>query len=414
MNTRLSRLVATTCTTLLTGTIVTGNVFAQQPADDAAKLAAACNAFATTLHAQLANGAEPTCSPASISIALLMLLPAARGNTEAELTALLELPDGLRGDRLHAAASELLSRSGLVVGREDRRGKRLLRISNDLWVHEDYELVPAYADVLRGSFSAAVQRIDFEQCEAARQRINDHIAKATNDRIRDLIPAGLIVPTTRVILTNALWFKAAWKHPFWKEATKPRPFTLADGAKVDVPTMHLAKPLAYSESDDWQCVALPFEDTAIRCEIVLPREGVPLATAEAAMLSGDCLGTLRAETVRVALPRFRVAARHGLKSALQALGLRDAFSPGAADFSGMSPKNDLFLSDVVHRTWIDVDENGAEAAAATAAVLEAKSARPGEPKDFIANRPFGFVLRDADTGLILFVGRVSDPRTQQD
>jgi serpin B len=181
-----------------------------------------------------------------------------------------------------------------------------------------------------------------------------------------------------------------------------------------VATMHLAKPLAYSESDDWQCVALPFEDTAIRCEIVLPREGVPLATAEAAMLSGDCLGTLRAETVRVALPRFRVAARHGLKSALQALGLRDAFSPGAADFSGMSPKNDLFLSDVVHRTWIDVDENGAEAAAATAAVLEAKSARPGEPKDFIANRPFGFVLRDADTGLILFVGRVSDPRTQQD
>jgi serpin B len=397
-----------------TAPLTTMRVTAQKPTD-AQRLVAACNQFAADLHGKLAPSDKPTCSPGSISIALLMLLPGARGNTAIELANVLHLPEDLRGERMAAAATALLEQTGVLGGKPGSDAEPgLLCITNDIWVQTGYELLPSYVDLVRRSFGAGSYTVDFAQSEAARERINSYIAKATNDRVKDLLPADLITPNTRVVLTNALWFKGPWEHPFRKENTKPAPFTLAGGDKVDVPTMQVAEHFAYAETDAWQCLAMPFDKGAVQCEIMLPRAGVALADAEAALLAGKYVEALRGERVQVRLPRFRVAAAHRLKEPLMALGMRDAFSDGAADFSGMDPKNDLVVTNVVHQTWIQVDEDGAEAAAATAVILRKRGGAPhGEPKVFTADRPFAFVLRDRDTGLILFVGRVTDPRPQQ-
>lgn len=402
--------LAIVCTAAMT----TAEAAAQKPTD-AERLVVACNQFAADLHGQLASSDRPTCSPGSISIALLMLLPGASGNTAVEIANMLHLPEDLRGERMAAAATALLEQTGVLGGKpgsDEAPGS--LCITNDIWVQTGYELLPSYVDVVRRSFGAGSYTVDFAQSEAARERINSYVAKVTNDRIKDLIPADLITPNTRVVLTNALWFKAPWEHPFRKENTKPAPFTLASGDKVDVPTMQVAELFAYAETDAWQCLAMPFAKGEIQCEIMLPRPGVALADAESALFAGKYVAALRGEHVQIRLPRFRVAAAHRLKDPLIALGMRDAFSDGAADFSGMDPRKDLVVTNVVHQTWIQVDEDGAEAAAATAVILRKRGGAPhGEPKVFTADRPFAFVLRDRNTGLILFVGRVTDPRPQQ-
>ncbi len=390
---------------------------AQKPPGDAQRLATACNQFAADLHGKLAASGSPTCSPASIAIALLMLLPGARGDTAKEIATVLHLPEDLRGERMHRAARDLLQGVGLMQNGSPNRDvpPSPLVITNDLWVQQGFAVVPAYRDLLRSSFAAAQRDVDFAaDAEVARQTINAHIAKATNDRIRDLLQPGMILPGTRVVLTNALWFKAAWEHTFWNKNTKDAPFTLADDSVVQVPTMRQTQVFGYADSDDWQVLMLPFASSGIVCEIVLPREGKPLATAEQALLGWTYRPTVQFERVDVELPRFQVAAAHRLSDALMALGLHAAFDGDRADFTGITTKEPLVIENVVHQTWIQVDEEGAEAAAATATVLKAGSAMPqGEPKLFHADRPFAFGLRDRQTGLLLFVGRVSDPRSKQ-
>ncbi|MBX3462732.1 MAG: TIGR01777 family oxidoreductase [Planctomycetes bacterium] len=384
---------------------------AQTPPDDQ-RLAAACNQFAAALYAQLGATASPTCSPGSIAIALLMLLPGARGETADELAVALRLPDDLRGERLATAAHALLTQLGLTPDGRRRTETPTLVVTNDLWVQQGHALVPAYVQLLRDHFAAAPQLVDFaHDTDGARRRINDHIAKATNDRIRDLLSADAVPPTTRVVLTNALWFKAAWLEPFPKAETKDRPFQLADGKAVTVPTMRHVRDHAYAEHADWQALSMAFATGGIVCDILLPRDGLPLARAEAALLAGEHLAQLRTARVSVELPRFGTSAQHSLKAALAGLGVRAAFVLGRADFTAMDPSGELFVGDVVHKVWVQVDEAGAEAAAATAVVMRAGSAMvPAEPKTFRVDRPFAFGLRDRQTGLLLFVGRVTDPR----
>lgn len=390
---------------------------AQHTPSDNKRLATACNQFAADLHAQLGTAQAPTCSPGSIAIALLMLLPGARGETATELEKVLHLPADLRGPRLSAAARALLQQVGLLREGSPRRNQRPspLVITNDLWVQKGLPVVPGYADLLRTSFAAAERDIDFAaDAEAARAAINAHIAKATNDRIRDLLEPGMILPQTRVVLTNALWFKAAWEHQFAKSGTEDRPFTLASGEAVQVPTMRQTQFFGYAESDAWQVLTMPFAVGGIECEVVVPRPGATLAAAERALLGRAYGEAIAYERVNVELPRFRVAASHRLAGPLAALGLQAAFDSARADFTGIVTGEPLVIDDVVHQTWIQVDEEGAEAAAATATVLKAGAAMPqGEPKQFRADRPFAFGLRDRTTGLLLFVGRVADPRARQ-
>lgn len=388
---------------------------AQTPPTDAQRLASACNEFAADLHRQLARSGPPTCSPGSIAIALLMLLPGAGGTTADEIATVLHLPEDLRGTAMQRAAKTLLQETGLLRGSAQRENETPLVITNDLWVQQGFELVPAYTQVLRDSFAAASRRVDFARdAEAARATINAAVAEATNQRIRELVPPGFVTDLTRVVLTNALWFRAGWQHAFPASSTADLPFALGDGTRVTVPTMRQTGHFGYAENDAWQALSLPFATGDIEFEVVVPRDGHDLADAERALLRRS-YGTLRGESVDVELPRFAVRAAPKLRETLEALGMRAAFDAGRADFSAMDPDDRIVVDEVVHETWIRVDEAGCEAAAATAVVLKERGvAVPREPKAFRADRPFAFGLRDRSTGLLLFVARVDDPRGAAD
>lgn len=382
---------------------------AQTTPPDAKLLAAACNQFAVDLHGRLAAKGAPTASPGSIALALLMVVPGARGDTEKELIAVLRLPDELRGDRLHRAAKDLIA--GLAIAPKGKGEPAQLRIVNDLWAQSGYPILPDYSGLLRSSYGAAAHDVPFAtDPDGARRKINAHIADATNQRIPELLTPDLVSRDTCVVLTNAIWLKAAWQNAFPEGRTKPATFTLGSGAAVEVPTMHTGETFAYAETDAWQCVVLPFAGCDVVAEFVLPRPGKALADAERALLAGEHEKLLAAEHVQVALPKFRTTGSHRLREVLMALGLRAAFASGA-DFTGITARRELIIDDVVHQTWIQVDEAGAEAAAATAVVMKRGSAAgPGKQKVFAADRPFAFTLRDRGTGLVLFVARVEDPR----
>ncbi len=379
----------------------------QQPMQDARLLAASLNRFAVKLHEQLAKTGPATCSPASVGIALLMVLPGARGETAAELEKCLELPADLRGERLHLAVRELL-RGLRDVGADPDKAQ--LRIVDELWAQANYELVPVYIRTLKEDFASEAHAVDFVgDPQAAREQINTAIAKATNQRIPELIPADLIDKDTRLVLTNALWLKSPWLHPFSERATAAAGFTLASGKSIEVPTMHVTEQFGYAENARWQAVRLPFANAALVCDVLLPAAGVSLDAAQQEVIAGAYLTGLSPTAVHVALPRFKVAAAQRLREALGAMGMQAAFDGMRADFTGMRTTRDLVVSEVVHQTWIEVDEKGAEAAAATAVVMKLWGAPARDPKQFRADRPFVFVIRHEPTGLVLFAGRVDDP-----
>ncbi len=401
-------------TTISAFLLASASLFAQDPnpvTADAQLLATACNRFGAALHAQLQPGGNPTASPASIALALLLLEPGARGTTHDELVQVLQLPKELRGKRLHDAVHALLRASSLVSEGQPDADAPTLRLANDLWNQKGQPLVADYVQVLTQSLLAGQHDVDFaSDPDAARQQINAHIAKVTNDRIRDLLPKDLVDASTALVLTNALWLKGAWLHPFAKARTSDAPFRLTPKETVPVPTMHATEEFAFAETAQWQAVALPFAGGTLQAEFVVPKDGAELAAVERMALAGEHMGAMQHERVHVQLPRFRTASRHRLKQPLQALGLRAAFGDGEVDFRGIEPSNKLVVADVVHQTWVQCDEDGVEAAAATAVVMKRTSAPAGEPKQFVADRPFAFVLRDVRTGLVLFAGRVADPR----
>lgn len=405
-------------TTISAFLLASASLFAQDPApvtDDAQLLATACNRFGAALHAQLQPGGNPTASPASIALALLLLEPGARGATHDELVRVLQLPKELRGKRLHDAVHALLRASALVSEGKPDVDAPALRLANDLWNQQGQPLVPDYVRVLTQSLLAGQHDVDFaSDPEAARQRINAHIAKATNDRIRELLPKDLIDASTALVLTNALWLKGAWLHPFAKGRTGDAPFRLTPKETVPVPTMHVTEEFAFAETAQWQAVALPFAGGTLQAEFVVPKDGAELAAVERAAVAGEHLAAMQHDRVHVQLPRFRTASMHRLKQPLQALGLRAAFGDGEVDFRGIEPSNKLVVAEVVHQTWVQCDEDGVEAAAATAVVMKRTAAPAGDPKAFVADRPFAFVLRDVRTGLVLFTGRVTDPRSGAD
>lgn len=386
---------------------------AQSVPPDVRLLADAYNQFAVDLHGKLAaNGAAANASPASIALALSMLLLGARGETERELLTALHLPEELRGARLHAAVDGLDESLGVArKGRHDQDGPRL-RIANDLWTQTGYPLVPEYGRLLDQYYHAGLHSLSFRGDPAgARKRINEHIATQTNQRIRDLLSEQTITAATRVVLTNALWLQAPWAHEFPVKDTRPQPFTDSAGQRADVPTMHVTESFDYAETADWQWVALPFQGGQLVCELMLPQPGKPAASAMPGLLAGAGASAANPQLVHVQMPQFRVRGAYRLREALVALGLASAFDAGKADFGGISTQHDLVVDDVVHQTWVQAAETGVEAAAATAVVLKDLGAKvPANAKHFVADRPFAFVLRHRPSGLVLFVGRVDDAR----
>ena len=349
-------------------------------------------------------------SPHSISLALAMTYAGARGETEQQMADALDFI--LPPDRLHPAFNSLdleLSLRGEGAKGKDGEGFRL-NIVNAIWGQKDYEFLSEFLDLLAENYGAGLRILDFARApEESRITINNWVSDQTEGRIEDLIPQGLIDVLTRLVLTNAIYFNAAWQYPFQEDVTQDGPFYLLDGGEVTVPMMRQTESLGYAEGDGYQAVELPYDGSELSMAILLPAPGQFEAfedRLDAQQVDG-IIGRLEQRQVALTMPKFEFESDFSLGETLAAMGMPVAFS-GSADFSGMTGNRDLFIADVIHRAFVSVDEAGTEAAAATAVMME-MSAPPEEPVEVTVNRSFIFLIRDIETGTILFIGRVVNP-----
>lgn len=366
-------------------------------------------------HALAANDGNLFYSPYSISSALSMVYAGAKGDTETQMADTLQFR--LSQDALHPAFNSLdlaLASRGQDAEGKDGEGFRL-NVVNAVWGQHDYEFLDTFLDVLAESYGAGVRPIDFQAApEEARSVINDWIADRTDDRVKDLIPPGLIHSLTRMVLTNAVYFNAAWEYPFHAALTQDQAFYLLDGGAIDVPMMNTEDELGYAYVDGYQVLDLPYDGGELSMTIMLPDRG-RFREFEASLdaeLARQAVESLESRYVDLRMPKFEFESQFRLGEQLKAMGMNKAFESSASDFSGMDGNSCiagddpcLYMEDVVHKAFVSVDEDGTEAAAATAVLMRIESAR-SQPIDVTVDRPFIFMIRDRATDAILFIGRV--------
>jgi serpin B len=349
-------------------------------------------------------------SPYSISLALAMTYAGARGETEEQMADTLHY--GLGQDRLHPAFNsldmELASRGEGAEGKDDE-GFRL-NIVNAIWGQKDYEFLTDFLDTLAQNYGAGLRVLDFIGApEESRVTINDWVSDQTEGRIEDLIPQGMINTLTRLVLTNAIYFNAAWMFQFNEDATIDGVFHLISGDEVTAPMMRQTESFGYTEGDDYQAVELPYDGGELSMVILLPDSG-EFSGFESSLdfekLQG-IIDDISYQEIALTMPKFEFESSFDLKQTLSEMGMANAFSD-SADFSGMTGKRELFIAEVVHKAFVAVDEAGTEAAAATAVVMPT-SAVPEEPVPVKIDRPFIFLIRDIETGALIFVGRIVNP-----
>ncbi len=349
-------------------------------------------------------------SPYSLSVALAMTYAGARGETEQQMAEALSFY--LSHDRLHPAFNyleqELASRGEGAEGK-DEEGFRL-NIVNDIWGQRDFTFLASFLDTMAENYGAGLRILDFINApEAARIAINNYISEQTEEKIKDLIPEGVIDPMTRLVLTNAIYFNAAWLYPFSEEMTSDGIFHLLDGGEVTVPMMHQGESLGYTEGDNYQAVELKYDGEELSMVILLPESG-QFENFEMSLdveLLNDIIDNLENQHVELTLPKWEYESSFMMKETLQAMGMPIAFT-NAADFSGMTGKRDLYIADVIHKSFVSVDEAGTEAAAASAVIMKL-TAMPTDVAVVTVDRPFIFLIRDIETGAVLFFGRVVNP-----
>jgi serpin B len=364
------------------------------------------NVFALDLYSRLrAEKGNLFFSPYSISSALAMTYAGARGQTAEQMATTLHF--SLPPDRLHPAFGDLMAQ---LHGANPQQ-KFKLSVANALWGQKGYDFLPAFLAVTKKNYGAGLQEVDFGQAEQARKTINDWVEKQTNDKIKELIKPGMLDIDTRLVLTNAIYFKAAWAEVFQAGATKKADFQTAN-EKVKVDMMHQGLQANHFKGDGFQVVELPYEQHQLSMLVFLPAKKDGLAEFEQGLTSAKLDGWLKSmkrHTVDLKLPKFKFTSEFSLKKVLSEMGMSLAFTK-QADFSGMTTREKLYISAVVHKAFVDVHEKGTEAAAATAVIMKTLSAVIGGPMaTFHADHPFVFMIRDNRTGSILFLGRVSNP-----
>ncbi len=379
-------------------------------ADDPSELVMRNNRFAFQLYGELgadSDSANIFFSPFSISSAFAMAYAGADGQTEEQMARVLNV-NGL--ENVHVQFGELLGN----LNERQRQGAYQLLAANSLWGQQGYEFNNSFLKLLEKQYRAELQKVDFKtQREVARAAINSWVEARTNDKIKDIVPKGALDQLTRLVLVNAIYFKSSWMSVFQENATRTQPFFLLSGGQREVPMMQQTHRFPYSETKAAQIIELPYQSGELSMVIVLPKTNNGLTALERELSVADLqswLGTLRPRRVRAAIPKFKLETDVRLDGILQAMGMTDAFRPGEADFSGMNGKRDLFLQAALHKAFIDVDEEGTEAAAATAIMVGVTSAMPEDPVVFRADHPFFFLIRDRKTGSILFMGRLANPK----
>ncbi|MFQ5799481.1 MAG: serpin family protein [Bacteroidota bacterium] len=348
-------------------------------------------------------------SPYSISTALAMTYAGARGNTERQMARTLHFTLGQ--ERLHPAFCSL--EAGLNAVQE--KGHIQLSAANALWPQKGYAFLEEFLVLTEKYYGVLITPVDYrEATEAARRKINVWVEEKTENKIKDLIPPGILDDLTRLVLVNAIYFKGNWASQFQKTLTKEAPFWVTPTKKIKVPMMTQQQKFRYAESDSLQILELPYVGNDLSMVVLLPRKVDGLAELEDA-LTVESLEKwtrgLNEREVQVLLPRFKMDSQFGLNKTLASMGMIDAFDQDKADFSGMDGRKQwLYISAVIHKAFVDVNEEGTEAAAATAVVMGARGLGvPKPPLIFRADHPFVFLIRDNHTGSILFLGRVVNP-----
>jgi serpin B len=385
------------------------------PADDLNQLARGNNAFAMTLYQELRGGdGNLFYSPYSISLALAMMYAGARGSTEEQMAEVMHF--ALPQDRLHTAFNALDQiLASYEQSLKDPQTKTdlgfRLDIANSIWGQQGFTFLPAYLDLLGQNYGAGMHLVDFiNASEPSRKTINDWVEQQTHEKITDLLPEGSIDSLTRLVLANAIYFRASWKNPFDPTLTNSGTFYLSGGTTSSVPMMSLSSPAVYlySKGGNYQAVGLPYLGGNVMLAILMPTDGdfSGFETGLTDMQLESILSGMTDENLVLTMPKFAVEYEHDLKNTLTALGMGDAFQN--ADFSGMDGEKDLNISSILHGAYVNVDENGTEAAAATLGVMGLMSG-PTPSLDVTIDHPFLFFIFDFQTNTILFMGRVVDP-----
>ncbi len=374
-------------------------------------------AFALDLYHQLrSDDGNLFFSPHSISTALAMTYAGAREETRAQMKEALRF--SLEGTALHKAFSALETRLNAL---QDSGDVELLA-ANSLWPQEG-ALLDAYLSLVETHYTAAVEPVNYTEAssrEAARKRINRWVERKTREKIRNLIPRGILDELTRLVLVNAIYFKGNWRLPFDETATSEAPFHTTPESRIAVPMMHQKETFRYGEIEGrLQLLELPYGNGDLSMLIVLPETIDGYAGVEADLDPEALLNwrhRLRRKEVDVYLPKFQISDEFRLDTPLKALGMTDAFYAQQANFAGMDGRPDrLYITAAIHKAYVEVNEKGTEAAAATAVMVGAKALMmPEPPPVFRADRPFLFLIQERTTGAVLFMGRVVDPMADND
>jgi serpin B len=346
-------------------------------------------------------------SPASISVALAMTYAGAAGNTETEMakTLHLEMAKAQVNEQMRALLASWNTK-------EPKQGFRL-DVANRLWGEQGAKFLDDFLRVTRDDYGAELASVDFHQPEAARETINKWVEDKTQNKIKNLIPSPSSIRGARLVLTNAVYFKGDWKDQFNKSLTEEQPFHVTASQQINAPLMHQKHKFRYAAADDVQLLDMPYGDGSLSMVALLPMKTDGLDKLEEQLSTASLdkwLGEARTRDVTVFFPKFRTTAEFQLAGELKAMGMPSAFDASSADFSGIDGKRDLLISAVLHKAFVDVNEEGTEAAAATGVVVRPMAMRrPDPPVIFRADHPFVFMIRDNRSGTILFLGRIIDP-----
>ncbi|MEN6482004.1 MAG: serpin family protein [Anaerolineaceae bacterium] len=385
------------------------------PTDDLSTLEAGIQAFSFQLYQTAIQNTQENLffSPYSINLALAMTYGGAAGDTATQMADAMQIR--LAPQAYHSAfnqlSQELASRTEVDPTSGNDGFK--LNIVNAIWGQAGFPFQESYLDLLAEYYGAGLRTVDYvAEPEAARELINQWVEDQTNQKIKDLIPQGAIDPLTRLVLTNAIYFNAAWQQEFDPAATQTEVFHLLDGTTTQVSMMHSNNQLGYFSGDHLQVVDIPYIDSRLSMTLFVPNAG-NFQDFEKELTPekyNQYIEQIASRPVDLGLPKFKFESTLNLNDALISLGMKDAFDANTADFSGIDGQKDLYISDVLHKAYVSVDESGTEAAAATAVIVGLKSV-PADPVQLTIDRPFLFVIRDRSTGTILFIGRVLNPQS---
>ena len=368
------------------------------------------NAFGLDLYQTLrSQDGNLILSPFSVSLALAMTYAGARGETETQMADVLNFGPQDQGHNTFNALDLALEESPIVLDKDQEPMQ--LSIANSVWAEQTFTFLPDFLDTLSVNYGAGIQLMDFiNSPDPSRKIINQWVSDETKDKINNLLPENSITSDTKMVLVNAIYFKADWLSPFDANDTYDSSFKLLDGSEVTVPMMGQQLYIPYFVGDGYAVAELPYAGESAVMTLLVPDEGrfeEIEAQVDGAMFN-EALANLAPADVTLRMPKFEFESPFNLSDALIEMGMPLAFDENRADFSGMTDQQDLYIGNVIHKAFVAVDEKGTEAAAATAVVMEGATAMMPE-NVLTINRPFLFFIRDVETGQILFIGRVLNP-----